>query len=154
MDPFMSEAISEAKLGVENRDGGPFGAVIVNNGTVVGRGHNKVVGTNDPTAHGEIIAIRDACKALGKFDLSDCSLYTTSEPCPMCYAAIHWARITDVYYGCDREDAAHIGFDDKILYDILPRQDNLASVKLVQMERDSCLEVFKLYEQDDEKQPY
>lgn len=154
MDPFMCEAISEAKLGVENRDGGPFGAVIVSNGTIVGRGHNKVVGTNDPTAHGEINAIREACNNLEKFDLSGCSLYTTCEPCPMCYAAIHWARITEVYYGCDREDAAHIGFDDKILYDILPRQDDLSSVQLIQTERASCLEVFKLYEQDDEKQPY
>lgn len=154
MDPFMGAAISEAKLGVENRDGGPFGAIIVCNGSIVGRGHNKVVGTNDPTAHGEINAIRDACNNLGRFDLSDCSLYTTCEPCPMCYAAIHWARIAEVYYGCNREDAAHIGFDDEILYDILPRQDDLASVNLIQIERDSCLEVFKLYEQDDEKQPY
>ncbi|HMM70218.1 MAG TPA: nucleoside deaminase [Gudongella oleilytica] len=154
MDPFMGEAISEARLGVENRDGGPFGAVIVCNGAIVGRGHNKVIGTNDPTAHAEINAIREACKNLGKFDLSDYSLYTTCEPCPMCYAAIHWARITDVYYGCDRYDAANIGFDDKILYDILPRQDDLASVKLTQLERDSCLEVFKLYEMDEKRTLY
>ena len=154
MNKYMEEAIREAEIGIERRHGGPFGAVVVRNGKIVGRGHNMVVGTNDPTAHGEIVAIREASKVIENFDLSDCQLYTTSEPCPMCYSAIHWSRIPVVYYGATKEDAAKIGFDDQLLYDILPRQDHLAIVKLVQMDREECLEVFEKYEEDDERQLY
>ena len=119
MNKYMEEAIREAEIGIERRHGGPFGAVVVRNGKIVGRGHNMVVGTNDPTAHGEIVAIREASKVIENFDLSDCQLYTTSEPCPMCYSAIHWSRIPVVYYGATKEDAAKIGFDDQLLYCLL-----------------------------------
>lgn len=154
MDRYMEEAIKEAEIGIEKRHGGPFGAVVVRNGEIIGRGHNMVVHTHDPTSHGEIVAIREASKAIESFDLSDCELYTTSEPCPMCYSAIHWSRIPVVYYGAAKEDAAKIGFDDQLLYDILPRQKNFEKIKLVQIDRDECMKVFEKYEEDDERQLY
>lgn len=115
MNKFMMIADEMAKQNLLTDHGGPFGAVVVKSGTVVGVGHNQVVETNDPTAHAEIQAIRDACKNLNTFDLSGCVLYTSCYPCPMCLSAIIWANITDVYYGNTKEDAADIGFrDDKI----------------------------------------
>ena len=106
---FMKEALSEAYNGIENRHGGPFGTVIVKDGKIVGRGHNKVLLKRDPTCHGEMEAIRDACKNLDTFDLSGCELYTTAEPCPMCLGAILWANIKKVYFGCTQKDTAEIG---------------------------------------------
>ncbi|MGM0396787.1 MAG: nucleoside deaminase [Bacillota bacterium] len=154
MNRYMEAAIKEAIAGIEKRDGGPFGTVIVKDGKIVGSGHNMVIGTNDPTAHGEMVAIREASKTLGNFDLSGCELYTTCEPCPMCYGAIHWARIRKVYYGATREDAAKIGFDDQLLYEVLQRQDRLTQIELVQIDRKECLEVFEKYEEDEERQLY
>lgn len=154
MNEFMSEAIKEARSGIKVGDGGPFGAVVVKDGVVVGRGHNKVIGSNDPTAHGEIIAIRDAAKNLGRFELSDCELYTTCEPCPMCYAAIHWARIPVVYFGCTKNDAAELGFDDSLLNEILKRNDDLAAIKMIQLEKEACHNVFDVYEKDENKKLY
>lgn len=116
-DPrFMRRAIELARLGMNSGAGGPFGAVVVKDGEIIGEGHNRVLGTNDPTAHGEIVAIRDACARLGHFSLQGCEIHTTGEPCPMCLGAIHWARIGRIYYGFSITDAAAIGFDDREFY--------------------------------------
>jgi tRNA(Arg) A34 adenosine deaminase TadA len=116
-DPrFMHRAIELARLGMRSGAGGPFGAVVVKDGKIIGEGHNRVIGTNDPTAHGEIVAIRDACARLGHFSLQGCEIHTTGEPCPMCLGAIHWARIRRIYYGFSITDAATIGFDDREFY--------------------------------------
>lgn len=116
---FMTLAIEAAKNGSKKNHGGPFGAVIVKNNKVISKAHNKVLKNNDPTAHAEIQAIRKASKKLKTHNLKGCTLYATCEPCPMCYAAIHWARIKIVYFSGTRKDAAKIGFDDKELYDEL-----------------------------------
>jgi tRNA(Arg) A34 adenosine deaminase TadA len=113
---FMQEAIRIATHGIRTNQGGPFGAVIVKNGLIVGKGNNQVSSTNDPTAHAEMVAIREACKNLGHFQLDDCIIYTTCEPCPMCLGAIYWARPKRIYYACDRGDAAAINFDDDYIY--------------------------------------
>ena len=109
---FMKRAIELARQGMNQGAGGPFGAVIVKDGEIVGEGWNRVIATNDPTAHGEVTAIRDACEKLGTFSLEGCEIHTTGQPCPMCLGAIHWARIRKIYYGFRIEDAAAIGFDD------------------------------------------
>jgi guanine deaminase len=150
----MFEAIEEAKKGVASRDGGPFGAVIVKGGVVIARGHNRVVSTHDPTAHAEVVAIREASALLERFDLSDCELYTTCEPCPMCYSAAHWAKIKKLYYGATRQDAADIGFDDQYLYEVLAQERINEQMAEEQLGRDSCLEVFKAYEEDAERTAY
>ena len=116
----MREAIRLASDGVQGGRGGPFGCVVVRHGTIVGRGNNRVTSTNDPTAHAEVTAIRDACTRLSTFQLTDCELYTSCEPCPMCLSAIYWARIPTVYYGNTRQDAAAIGFDDDFIYQQVP----------------------------------
>jgi guanine deaminase len=114
---FLLEAIELAKKGVERGAGGPFGCVIVKNGVIVGKGHNQVTSTNDPTAHAEVVAIRDACTELGSYQLTDCDLYTSCEPCPMCLGAIYWARPRRVIYACTRHEAADAGFDDAVIYE-------------------------------------
>lgn len=141
MNKFMEIAVREAKIGIENGHGGPFGCVIVKNGTVIGQGHNEVLLQNDPTCHGEMTAIRDACKNIGSFDLSGCELYTTGEPCPMCMGAIQWARIQKVYYGCNVRDTARIGFDDEIFYSA-DRSRMLSCT-----DRDECLALYEEYMQ-------
>ncbi|MCW1913540.1 nucleoside deaminase [Luteolibacter sp. GHJ8] len=116
-DPrFMRRAIELARLGMNSGAGGPFGAVVVKDGEIIGEGCNRVVATKDPTAHGEVVAIRDACDRLGRFSLEGCEIHTTGEPCPMCLGAIHWARIGRIYYGFSITDAATIGFDDREFY--------------------------------------
>jgi len=115
-ETFMMRAIELARHGMLRGDGGPFGAVVVRDGEIVGEGWNRVLATNDPTAHGEVTAIRDACARTAKFDLSGCEIYTTGEPCPMCLGAIYWARISAIRYGFGIEDAAEIGFDDRAFY--------------------------------------
>jgi guanine deaminase len=130
---FMDHAVRLARDGMLRGDGGPFGAVVVENGVVVGEGWNRVVSGNDPTAHGEIMAIRDAGARLGRFDLSGCVLYTTGQPCPMCLAAIYWAHIDCVFYGFGVEEAARLGFDDVRLFDELklePTQRSIPCVKV------------------------
>lgn len=154
MDKYMAKAIEEARLGIINEEGGPFGAVIVREGKVISRGHNKVVSSHDPTAHAEIVAIRAASKLLERFDLSDCVLYTTCEPCPMCLAAALWAKITTIYYGADRKDAAEIGFEDDELYEIVSGNIKNSTLKIEQLDRTDCLDVFKLYENDPNRVPY
>lgn len=142
---YMKAALREARRGAQANEGGPFGAVIVRAGKIVARAHNSVVGTNDPTAHAEILVIRKASSKLGRFDLSDCEIYTTCEPCPMCLAAIHWARIPVIYFGCTRADAAQIGFDDEFFYRVLQGRTTKAEkrVRSIQVGRKACLKLFR-----------
>jgi len=154
METYMQEAIKEAKSGVDASDGGPFGAVVIYQDQIVGRGHNMVVKTNDPTAHAEIIAVREASQNLGRFNLSDCILYTTCEPCPMCLAAILWARIQTIVYGCSRQDAADIGFDDSQFYDIVAGKTTDNAPQMVQQERDPCLNLFHKWQYSKTKTLY
>lgn len=123
-EEFMLKAIEEAKLGIHHNHGGPFGAVIVKDNQIVGRGHNCVPSTNDPTAHAEMNAIRNACQTLNTFNLKGCVIYTSCEPCPMCLAAIYWARLDKVYYAANQEDAANIGFDDRFFYQEINKSVN------------------------------
>ena len=139
MNPHMKIAIEEARKGIQSGHGGPFGCVIVKDGIVIGKGHNEVISRNDPTCHGEIMAIRDACAGLGDYDLSGCELYTTAQPCPMCLGAIRWANISKIYYGCNINDTDAIGFRDKIFYE--KGNDHGA----VECDRPDCLELFKEY---------
>ena len=148
----MSEAIKEAYEGIKNSHGGPFGAVIVKNGKIVGKGHNCVLKNQDPTAHGEVMAIRDACKNLGTHNLQGCEIYTTAEPCPMCMGAILWSNIAKCYYGCDRIDTENIGFRDNIFYDVIEGKSE--TFKSEQIDLDDCLELFKDYENFEEKKIY
>lgn len=123
----MRRAIELARQGMNQGAGGPFGAVVVRDGLIVGEGWNRVIGTNDPTAHGEVTAIRDACTRLGTFSLAGCEIHTTGQPCPMCLGAIHWARIERIYYGFRIEDAAAIGFDDTEFFRqmVLPPEERM-----------------------------
>jgi tRNA(Arg) A34 adenosine deaminase TadA len=130
---FMRRAIELAREGMEGGRGGPFGAVVVSGGRIVGEGWNQVTSTNDPTAHAEVVAIRAACAALGRFDLSGCEIYTSCEPCPMCLSAIYWARLGRVYYGNGRADAARIGFDDAALYAEVAMAIEARSLPMVQL---------------------
>ena len=151
---FMKEAVDEALKGIRNNEGGPFGCVIVKDGKIVGRGHNKVTSTNDPTAHAEVTAIRDACKNLGSFQLEGCIVYTSCEPCPMCLGAIYWARPERVYYGSNQNDAANIGFDDAFIYEEIPLPYNQRSIPFEQLARDIAIEPFKEWDTMDDKTEY
>ena len=144
----MKETTKEAFKGIRAKDGGPFGAVIVKKGKIIARSHNMVLKTNDPTAHAEITAIRKATKKLKRFDLSDCEIYSSCEPCPMCLAAIEWARIKKLYYGCTREDADRIGFSDKKIYEELK---NFPNTKRITMVRVCDKELIKPFEEWQEK---
>ena len=143
-DSYMQQAIAEARRGIHDGDGGPFGSVVVRDGVVIGRGHNRVLSYHDPTAHGEVEAIRDACRRLGSHDLSGCDIYTTGEPCHMCLCACLWANISHIYYGCTIKDNALIGFRDDHFDDIFSGRDQLSDV-LCQTDRDACLELFREY---------
>jgi len=140
----MKIAIDEARSGIRNGHGGPFGSVIVRNDEVIASGHNHVLINNDPTCHGEIDAIRKACQKLGTYDLSGCELYTTGEPCPMCLCACMWANIEKVYYGCTIADNEMIGFRDNKFNDLMGGREKLASY-LTQIEHQACLELFEEY---------
>ncbi len=139
----MREAIKLAEDGMRHGRGGPFGCVIVRQGEIVGRGNNRVTSTNDPTAHAEVTAIRDACAELNTFQLADCELYTSCEPCPMCLAAIYWARLPTVYYGNTRRDAAAIGFDDDFIYSQVPLPPEQRALAMRPLLRDEALATFK-----------
>ncbi len=151
---FMSEAVNAAIKGMLNNEGGPFGCVIVKDGKIVGKGNNKVTSTNDPTAHAEVTAIRDACKNLGSFQLDDCVIYTSCEPCPMCLGAIYWARPKKVYYGSNQADAANIGFDDQFIYDEIPLPYEKRSIPFQQYGRDIALKPFQLWSKKEDKTEY
>ena len=143
---FMQEAIKESEQNLETGHGGPFGAVIVKDGRIIGRGHNEVIKNNDPTCHGEIQAIRDACRQLGTYDLTGCELYTSAEPCPMCLSAIIWANIKTVYYGNSAKDAAAIGFRDDFIYHFIETGCTDTSVMiLTQTNRDEAIKIFQQY---------
>jgi len=150
----MKEAAKEAEKGIRKNHGGPFGVVIVRKGKVIAKCHNTVVKSKDPTAHAEINAIRLASKKLKKFHLSDCEIYTSCEPCPMCLSAIHWARIKRVYYGCTRKDAKKIGFDDSIFYKQLEKAIKGKDPSLKKLGRAECLKVFELWAQKKDKINY
>ncbi len=144
MDRFMQVAVEEAEKGILSDEGGPFGSVVVKDGEIVGRGHNQVVLLKDPTCHGEMQAIRDACRRLGTFDLSGCVLYTTGEPCQMCLTACLWARLDKVYYGCTIADNAAIGFRDQKFDELFSGRDKLGDY-LQELDRDACLQLFARY---------
>ena len=139
---LMKYAIELSRQGMDAGKGGPFGCIIVKNGTIVGKGCNSVSSTNDPTAHAEIMAIRDACKNLNTFQLDGCELYTSCEPCPMCLGAIYWARPAKVFYACNRRDAADAGFDDDFIYRELDVPLDQRAIPMAQLLRDNAKEVF------------
>ena len=153
MNKYMEMAIEEAKNGILLGHGGPFGCVIVKDGKVVGKGHNEVIKNNDPTCHGEMMAIHEACKDLNTYDLSGCELYTTGEPCPMCLAAILWANISKVYYGCNIYDTEKIGFRDNAFYKFQNNQEERK--KFVQeLDRPECLKLYDIYNSLNNKKNY
>lgn len=141
-ETFMREAIKEAETGMRAGRGGPFGCVIVRGGNVIARGSNQVTSTNDPTAHAEVTAIREACRTLNTFQLEDCELYTSCEPCPMCLAAIYWARIPRIFYGNTRADAAAIGFDDDFIYQQIPLPPARRAIDMKPLLRDEAQSAF------------
>ncbi len=151
---YMKLAAEMAVKAVSSGKGGPFGAVIVKDGEVIAAEHNMVIANIDPTAHAEITAIRAAAARLGSFDLSACEIYSSCEPCPMCLAALHWARIPRLYYGCAAEDAEKVGFDDKYLYDMFAGKPVEKRLESVQTERECCLEAFELWAEKKNKTRY
>jgi len=151
---YIKAAVDEALKGLKNNEGGPFGCVVVKDGAIVGRGHNKVTSTNDPTAHAEVMAIRDACKNLNTFQLKGCTIYTSCEPCPMCLGAIYWARPNKVFYGSTKADAADIGFDDAFIYKEIALDYSKRSIPFEQCGRNIALEPFKKWGELDNKIEY
>lgn len=150
----MHAAVTAALKGMNNNEGGPFGCVVVKDGKIVGRGNNKVTSENDPTAHAEIIAIRDACKNLNSFQLEGCEIYTSCEPCPMCFGAIYWARPDKVYYGCSQQDAADIDFDDEFIYKEIELPYQKRSIPFEQVARDIAMEPFEKWRIKEDKTSY
>lgn len=152
-DFFMQKAIELSIKNIRN-NGGPFGSVIVKNNKIISEGVNGVTQNNDPTAHAEIVAIRNACKKLNTFDLSGCELYTSCEPCPMCLSAIYWSHIDLVYYGNSRENAAEIQFDDKFIYDEMKKDINERKIPLKQILKDEAIKAFDLWTLTENKTKY
>ncbi len=140
---FMSEAIRLSEIGMDTDNGGPFGAVVVKDGEIIGKGYNKVLSTNDPTAHAEIVAIRDASEKTGSFDLSGCFIYVSCEPCPMCLSAIYWANIDRIYYANTKEDARYIGFRDAFIYEEIAKPLKDRQKPFLQISRDEANRVFE-----------
>ena len=149
----MSRAI-ELSIESVNNGTGPFGAVIVKNEKIIAEGSNKVTSTNDPTAHGEIVAIREACKQLNNFSLSGCELYSSCEPCPLCLSAIYWARINKIYYANTREDARKIDFDDSFIYSEIKKNIDERKIPMTQLMRDEALKAFELWDKKKDKVKY
>ena len=152
-DFFMQKAIELSIKNIHN-NGGPFGCVIIKNNKIISEGVNGVTQNNDPTAHAEIVAIRNACKKLNTFDLSGCELYTSCEPCPMCLSAIYWSHIDLVYYGNSRENAAEIQFDDKFIYDEMKKDINERKIPLKQILKDEAIKAFDLWAETENKTKY
>lgn len=150
-DQFMQEAINLAREMMLNRRGGPFGAVIVQGNKIIARGYNQVTATNDPTAHAEIVAIRNACAKLNDFNLAGCTMYVNCEPCPMCLAALYWAKIDMIYFGATRHDAAEIGFDDELIYQEINNSPEKRRLKMVQIMRQEAIPVFQLWQDMEDK---
>ena len=151
---FMLRAIQLAEKGMENGSGGPFGAVVVKDGKIIGEGYNRVISANDPTAHAEVLAIREACRNLNSFQLDGCTIYTSCEPCPMCLGAIYWARPRMVYYACTREDAAAIHFDDRFIYEELGKDMNQRRIQFEGLMRKEALPLFKRWKEKADKNHY
>lgn len=158
MNKYMQMADELSKQNLLTNAGGPFGAVVVKNGVVVGVGNNQVLKNNDPTAHAEVTAIRDACKNLNTYDLTDCELYTSCYPCPMCLSAIIWANIKTVYYGNTKEDAADIGFRDDMIYKFIQNMDDENStsdiLKCIPLDRQQTIETFNTFKSRTDKTIY
>lgn len=151
---FMQRAIELAQQGVRAGDGGPFGTVIVKNGEIVGEGWNRVIATNDPTAHGEVVAIRDATNRADSFNLEGCELYTSGEPCPMCLSAIYWANIDRVFYGFNVQDAAEVGFDDSFIYEQLAKPLDQRTIPESQVLGAEAVKMLKAYAADPNRVNY
>jgi guanine deaminase len=151
---FMKKAIEEALNNVLTNHGGPFGAVVVKDGKIIGVGRNEVTSSNDPTAHAEVQAIRDACRYLNTFQLTDCDIYTSCEPCPMCIGAIYWARPKAVYFGCTKQDAAKIGFDDQFIYEQLALPMEHRKIPMKQVFPDDADLPFRTWEGSNNKVDY
>jgi len=151
---FMTEAIQLAENNISEQKGGPFGAVVVKDGKVIGRGSNHVTTKNDPTAHAEIVAIRDACNNLNTFDLKDCEIYASCEPCPMCLGAIYWARLGKLYYAGTKDDAAKADFDDSFIYKEFELPKDKRLIPSVQIMREKAVKVFEKWIVNENKIPY
>ena len=143
---FMKEAVMLSAKAITEKAGGPFGCVVVKDGKIIGRGNNKVTSDNDPTAHAEVVAIRNACKALDSFQLDGCIIYTSCEPCPMCLGAIYWARPDAVYYANDREDAAAVGFDDEFIYEEIKMPISVRKIPMHALPSNEAKKVFSDWE--------
>ena len=150
---FMLRAI-ELSIQSANSKGGPFGAVIVKDNQIISEGYNQVTVNNDPTAHAEIVAIRNACKKLGNFFLKGCDLYTSCEPCPMCLSAIYWSHVDKIFYANTRIDAKNIDFDDSLIYSEVKKDINERKIKMTQINRDEALEAFKIWQNKEDKIKY
>jgi tRNA(Arg) A34 adenosine deaminase TadA len=150
----MRKAISLAMEGMANNHGGPFGAVIVRDGMIIGQGYNRVTDSKDPTDHAEIVAIRAACKLLGDFKLDQCIIYCSCEPCPMCMGAIYWARIKKVYYACSSYDASEASFDDSFISEQLVQSPEKRAIPAIQLLRDEALELFREWHLKEDKTHY
>lgn len=151
---FMKRAIQLSQLHMQNGAGGPFGAVVVKDGKIIGEGWNQVTSSNDPTAHAEMVAIRNACREMNHYDLAGAEIYTSCEPCPMCLAAIYWARIGKIYFANTRKDAANIDFDDDFLYQEIPKDLKDRKIPMVSCCRDEALEIFKEWQSKQDKIKY
>ena len=155
MNKYMQDAIKLSEENLKTNNGGPFGACVVKDNIIIGRGSNHVLANNDPTAHAEIMAIRDACKNINSYDLSECEIYTTCYPCPMCLSAIIWANIKKVYYGNTRNDASNIGFRDDFIYEFIENKCNNNEVlKLEGMDREETIKVFNKKKKKKDKTIY
>ena len=152
-EKFMAKAI-ELSINSANTIGGPFGSVIVKDNKIIAEGSNKVTSSNDPTAHGEVVAIREACKNLKTFDLSGCEIYTSCEPCPMCLSAIYWSRLDKIYYANTREDAQKIDFDDSFIYSEFHKNINERKIPMFQMMQKEALKAFELWDKKKDKIKY
>lgn len=151
---YMMRAIELARKSIHEKNGGPFGCVIVKNGRIIGEGFNRVTIDSDPTAHAEIVAIRNACSKLNDFQLTDCEIYTTCEPCPMCLGAIYWARPKAIYYGANRHDAAEAGFDDDFIYQELETEPVDRKIEMSPLERAEALSLFEDWKRKEDKTDY
>ena len=150
----MARAIQLAVENVRSGQGGPFGAVVVKDGSIIAEAANKVTATNDPTAHAEVLAIRQACQKLGLFELKTCELYTSCEPCPMCVGAIYWARLSRVYFGSLAADASRAGFDDSFIYHEIAQPHAQRGIPMIQMMHEEALAAFRAWEEKPNKIPY
>ena len=153
-NPFMARAIQLSIDNVLRGRGGPFGAVVVKGTVIIGEGVNQVTSTNDPTAHAEVLAIREGCKKLGVFDLEGCEIYTSCEPCPMCLGAIYWARLSRVYFANTAADASNIGFNDSLIYREISQPHSLRKIPMIQLMREEALAAFRAWRDKPDKIEY